>query len=209
MVVDGQTEQWYFRMIARNHPNLGVRVKPELAVKAPLEKQFLHVQGLIGEGYDKVFWVVDLDVILKETRQKNESNQRNPTKKPKELTIDEFQRYYSQLKEAHSSKVEIIVNNPCLEFWLLLHYSIPTDVFSNSGNATDAIISHLPDYEKTRDYYTKQGNDMYLRLKSMLPRAMENAQSLGDFNITNPEANKSGMPLFFHSAQFVHIFKKV
>ena len=84
IVVDGETEYWYCQMLVRNEKNkLNVRIKPELPLKKSLADQFKMVKDL-AKDYTKTFWIIDLDVILKETKEAKKST------KPK---IQEFAEY--------------------------------------------------------------------------------------------------------------------
>ena len=46
----------------------------------------------------------------------------------------------------------------------------------------DVLKKYLADYEKTKEYYTKQNQDIYLKFKPKLEEAIQNAQLLGEFN---------------------------
>lgn len=55
----------------------------------------------------------------------------------------------------------IIVNNPCLEFWLLLHFEATSKYFDTCEGAE----KQLKDYEKTQkqtnlDSYSKNNNSL-------------------------------------------------
>lgn len=66
---DGGCEKWYLEMLSQNHRNLSMRVEPQLSIKKKLLDKFDQVKKL-AKVYDKVIWIVDYDVILKETREK-------------------------------------------------------------------------------------------------------------------------------------------
>ena len=55
----------------------------------------------------------------------------------------------------------------------------------------------LADYEKTKEYFTKQDNDIYLKLKPFLSKAKANAKKLGEFDFNNPQSAMSQMQLLF------------
>lgn len=52
---------------------------------------------------------------------------------------------------------------------------------------------HLPDYEKTQKYYTKQDKDIYLRLKAQLSVGIANAKKTEEFDFANPKKGISQM----------------
>ena len=67
MVVDGDDESWYLQMLRRNERNIKVTLRPELPQKKTLNEQYLRVIELAND-YDKVFWIIDCDVVKAETR---------------------------------------------------------------------------------------------------------------------------------------------
>ena len=110
-VVDGETEIWYLEMLKRNERGINLRIKPEIPQKKGLDDQFELVCNLASSEYDRVYWIVDLDTIIKES---NEA----PTGVKTPLTsFFEMKTYLSDKLQ----NVQVIVNNPCLEFWFLLH----------------------------------------------------------------------------------------
>lgn len=66
IIVDGDCESWYFQMLRRNEKGINVDLKPEIPQKKKLKEQFEKVIEQ-SKHYDKVFWIVDYDVINSET----------------------------------------------------------------------------------------------------------------------------------------------
>ena len=90
IVIDGETEFWYFQMLVRNEKDkLNVHVKPELPSKKALIDQFNLVKELATD-YTKTFWIIDLDVILKETRE---------APKGTKTRIQEFNEYINIIRK--------------------------------------------------------------------------------------------------------------
>jgi hypothetical protein len=120
-VVDGECEYWYIQMLKRNE-RINIALKPELPQKKKLAEQFDRVIEL-SKDYDSVFWVIDLDVILKETREASKGTQ---------TALQELYRYYKKIitNEKHPN-VKIIINNPCLEYWYLLHFEVTSKYFES------------------------------------------------------------------------------
>jgi RloB-like protein len=198
IVVDGETEFWYFQMLVRNEKDkLNVRIKPELPSKKALYEQFKLVTEL-AEDYTKTFWIIDLDVVLRETREANKGTK---------TRIQELAEYKKSIEETYEGRVEIIINNPCLEFWLLLHFEETSKYFDKCEGAEKQLKKHLKDYEKTQKYYTKHDNDIYLRLKPYLTNALKNAKALKLFDTENPNRGISEMQLFFEATEFGKLFK--
>lgn len=173
IVGDGDCEKWYFQMLKHNE-SLTINIKPELNVKANLKKQFENVKNL-ADVYDEVFWIVDYDVIERETRE---------CKVGDEKRCDEFVRYYEELSEIKN--VEIIVVNTCFEYWLLLHFKYSKKKYSDCDETGRDLKKELPNYEKTEKFYKKPNKDIYTQLKSNLPDAVKHAQRLGNFDVANP-----------------------
>ncbi len=67
-MVDGDCEFWYFQMLKRNNRDLHVDLKPEIPQKKKLSEQYKKVLEY-ADIYDKVIWVIDIDVINDETRK--------------------------------------------------------------------------------------------------------------------------------------------
>jgi len=184
-VVDGDTEVWYLQMLKRNERELNINIEPKLPSKKSITEQYKMVSEL-AEFYTKVFWVVDYDVINKETRES-----RKGTETSEQLFI--------RLKEKVLKKgnVIVIVNNPCIEFWFLLHFEKTAKLFTDCNSAEKQLKKHLKDYEKTRKYFTKQDNDIYLKLKGNIKTALENSKNL-KFNKENTNKAICEMNLFFN-----------
>lgn len=165
-VVDGDTEVWYLQMFKRNERELNINIEPKLPSKKSIPEQFKLVKNL-AEDYTKVFWIVDYDVIVKETRE---------AKKGTETS----EQLFIKLKEKAEKfdNVIVIVNNPCIEFWFLLHFEKTSKLFTDCNSAEKQLKKHLTDYEKTRKYFTKQDNDIYLKLKHKLSDAKVYSKNL-------------------------------
>lgn len=184
VVVDGETEYWYLQMLKHNEPNIPFKIKPQILQKKNIKQQYELVTDLSEEEYDKVFWIVDLDVLLKEEREK-----RNSTS-----PLQQFLNYYKSLSK--QKKIVVIVNNPCLEYWFLLHFQKTNKVFTACTDAEKQVSQHLEGYEKTEKFF-KKDNDIYKQLKPYLQTARKNATALGSFDTYNHSKAMCEMPLLF------------
>ncbi|MCD6366873.1 MAG: RloB domain-containing protein [Bacteroidales bacterium] len=191
IIVDGETEVWYFQMLKRNEPSLQVNIEPKIPQKKKLSEQYRKVLEL-AEDFTKVFWIIDLDVVIAESKaaKKGGINQ-----------IQELKNYLNELENEKYKNVITIFNNPCLEFWFLLHFEQTTKYFSKCSNAEKQLKKQLTNYEKTQRYFTKQNNDIYLKLKSRLSTALKNAQKTKRGNINEIEHAICEMNLFFETEQ--------
>jgi len=124
-----------------------IDIKPELPKNKKLKELFELVKNNT-QIYDSVIWLLDPDVILRYKQ------------------VDELKKYAKQLKE--NSRATILVNNPCLEFWFLLHFRETSKKYSKCHNVIKDLIRYneLKDYEKTEKCYKNAKNNIYKRLNS-------------------------------------------
>jgi len=189
VVVDGETEKWYLEMLKQNEPDVLFNITPKILQKKNINQQYELVTDLSEEEYDKVFWIVDLDVLLKEEREK----------KGNTSSLQQFLNYWQQLSK--QNKVVVIVNNPCLEYWFLLHFQMTNKVFTACTNAEKEVSQKLKGYEKTEKFFKKSNNDIYKQLKPHLQKAINNATALGSFDTHNHSEAMCEMPLLFQALQ--------
>jgi len=188
IVVDGETEVWYFQMLKRNEPSLQVNIEPKIPQKKKLPDQYKKVCEL-SEDYTKVFWVIDLDVIIAESKN------------------IELKKYLKSFEKEKFKNVITIFNNPCLEFWFLLHFMQTTKYFPKCKEAEKQLTKQkeFKDYKKTQKYFTKQDNDIYLKLKPRLSIALINTKRTKRGNLEEIERGICEMNLFFETEQIKNI----
>lgn len=93
VLVDGETEFWYLQMLKRNEKLIKVDIKPEIPQKKKLIDQYSKVIEL-SKDYDMVFWIIDLDTVLNESRQ---------AKKGIEKPIDVLIKYKKTIEVKHKT----------------------------------------------------------------------------------------------------------
>lgn len=191
VVVDGETEYWYLQMLKQNEPDILFNITPKILQKKNINQQYKLVTALSEDDYDKVFWIVDLDVLLKEAREKKNSTS----------SLQKFLSYWQQLLK--QKKIVVIVNNPCLEYWFLLHFQKTNKVFTACTDAEKQVSQHLKGYEKTEKFFKKSNNDIYKQLKPYLQTAVSNATALGTFDAKDYSKAKCEMPLLFQALQLL------
>ena len=189
--VDGECEFWYFQMMKRNENAINIDLLPKLPRKKKLFDLYKEVK-ISARDYDLVIWIVDLDKILEEERSKKKDG-----KNPKE----EFLKYYKDL--AKLKNVKVIVSNPCLEYWLLLHFEYTAKPFNDCKEVNQLLKKHLKDYDKSEKYFVK--NDIYKKIKGNQPTAVKNAKKLGEFDIENFDSSICEMFKIFDSDNEVNI----
>lgn len=178
-VVDGECEIWYLQMMRKNENLLNINVKPEFPQKKKLSDQFKMVIELAEES-EKVFWIIDFDSIKKETIE---------TKKGNRTPLQQFKEQYPQAPK----NAIIVINNPCLEFWFLLHYKKTSKYFTTYTKLEKELKKYLSDYHKTEKYFKNARQDIYQRLKPLLQQAIKRAKAIGEFNFDNTQQGISEM----------------
>ncbi|MDR1809235.1 MAG: RloB family protein [Prevotella sp.] len=169
-VVDGECEFWYLQMLKDYEKSLKINLSPEIYKKKTLEEQYKRISEL-AEYSTKAFWIIDLDNILKETIE---------ARRGKKTSLQVFQELYNKCKK--DEKIIIIVNNPCFEFWVLLHFCYTNRFYESYKVLLSDLQKYLVNYEKTEKYFVKSNPDIYRRLKPHLETAIINTQKLGAFN---------------------------
>jgi hypothetical protein len=196
-VVDGECEFWYIQMLKRNERQINVDLKPEIPQRKKLSELYKKVIDL-SKDYDKVFWIIDFDVINSETRS---------SKKGTKTALQEFKEYCSTI-ESEYENIFVIINNPCLEFWILLHFETTSKYFDTCDGASKQLQKHLKDYNKSQQYFTRQDNDIYLKLKPFLKKAISNANKFKEFDFENPHTAIAQMQTFFEINEIKKYFSE-
>lgn len=197
-VVDGETEIWYLQMLKRNERQLKINIEPKLPQRKSIDEQYELVIDLSEREYSKVFWIVDLDTIIKESRE---------TPKGKKTPLQTLIELRGKLQKEYKN-VTVIINNPCLEFWLLLHFEKTSKLFDTCDKAETQLKKHLKDYEKTRKYFTIQDNDIYLKLRPLLKIAISNSSNLGEFDLDEQTKAICEMFLLFETDEIKKYYEK-
>ena len=193
IIADGKDEGQYFQMLKRNEPNLHVNIEPKFPQKKKLSEQCQKVKEF-AENYTKVFWIIDLDKIIEESQV---------TKKGETSKIRELKKYLKELENYEFENIITILNNPCLEFWFVLHFEPTTKYFPKCGEAKKQLKKYLKDYEKTQKYFTKPNNDIYLKLKPFLSFALSNTKKTQRKNLDALKRAICEMNLFFEDEEII------
>ncbi|WP_353744812.1 RloB domain-containing protein [Hydrotalea sp. AMD] len=106
--------------------------------KKSVEEQYNLVCDLSNKEFTKVFWIIDLDTVIKEE---------NEAPKGKKSPLKIFEEYRTDLITNYTNVV-VIVNNPCLEFWFLLHFEKTSKYFNTCSSVETELKKHLKNYEK-------------------------------------------------------------
>ena len=209
IVADGVTEIWYLQMMKKyelenkekeqGKQQIRLAIKPELPKSKRIKDQCALVCELAQREYDKVFWIVDLDQIRKEQREATEGK-----KDPMRTFIECREKVLNGKK--YAKRVRVIVNNPCLEFWFLLHFIYTTESFDDYNMVKKELKKYMKDYDKNENYYKPKNNDIYSKLKPYLNTAIEHSDRLGSFEPKDPSRAVSEMPQFFRTEELNGLF---
>jgi hypothetical protein len=93
----------------------------------------------------------------------------------------------------------VVINNPCLEYWYLLHFKQTSKYYSKYSEFENVLKKHIKGYEKSERFYKKCNNDIYSKLKPNLKSAIKNSK-LKTFDFSNTKTGTSGMHKFFDEA---------
>lgn len=185
IIVDGQDEKWYVNKVKNHYPCDAlkqIRVRPELPERKKVQELFDFAKSKLEKEYTFVVLIIDLDEPLKDTKEFN---------KFKELYTKYIAAKNNTLVGRQKTnygwmgKLLLIVNNPCLEYWYLLHYCKTTKFFSDFATLCPVLrkIPDLAQYEKCEKYYNNHPN-IYLRLNNRLDNARNNANTFDLKNCT-------------------------
>lgn len=190
LIVDGEDEGWYINTLKHHLKSDKLKrldLKPKLPSKKKIEELFRLVEKMIkDEGYDKMFLIIDLDAPLKEKKEGNEKE------------FESFKTWYRRYMDTHEQnpykgkykwmqQVTIIINNPCLEYWYLMHFKHTNKFFPNYDELLSDLKRCLPDYDKSKEYYLAKPADIFVKLgkENGLNKAITNAGLLGNFSVDN------------------------
>lgn len=184
IVADGETEKWYFQLL-NEEENLRLQIT------------YIHPKGSLSEIYEmvkeqclrpfvKVYWVVDFDVILKENREKTKGS------------ISPVVLFQTILRDIQSSSKKfpnlyLFINNPCFEFWHLLHFKDTSRYYPMyEPDLRKDLQNVLPNYEKSEKFY-KSGRNIYVRFKPLQDEAIKRASKLPVFDMDNCQRANAGV----------------
>jgi len=184
LIVDGETESWYIQKLKEQEKDIlvGLDLQPKLPQKKKLEEIYEFIVELEKGEYDKIFWIVDFDTIIKETKKAEKG-------KPRKLDI--FRNYLKNL--SHKEKIIIIINNPCLEYWFLQHFAQTSKYFNSYEEVKKELKKHITGYDKTEDFYNNCNGrkGIYSFLKPRLKTAILNSKKLPKINFNETNINSS------------------
>ncbi len=178
IIVDGQTEKWYLAKVKDNYPCTAlktVKVKPELPEYKRIQDLFDLAKNKLDEEYTFVILIVDLDEPRNDSSELAKFN-------------DLYGKYLLAKKDKLSGKqkdkyawmknILVIVNNPCFEYWHLLHFGKTNKSYKNYKSLLPDLKKkpNFANYDKTDSFYNNTPN-IFERLGGIdgLIKARDNA----------------------------------
>lgn len=176
ILVDGECEQDYLNSI-KTHSNYiaefksnQVTINPKIPKSKSLEKQFEDICNALDGAYNRIIWIIDYDVIYNQSSKQNSGN---------EKSCDKLQRFVQSLRKKANQKkyldkdIHLLINNPSIEFWYLLHFKQSNKFYSNSASVETELKKYLKSYAKDNERYRKQ---IFSLLYDKLSDAIDNAK---------------------------------
>jgi len=174
ILVDGECEKKYIQYV-KNHflernQNKKITIFPEIPSYKSIKSCSDYLQNATND-YQKVIWIVDYDKVYSDKK------------------IQEFLQVYNSLE----SEVIILINNPCLEFWFLLHY-VKTDChYLNFDQLKTELRKYMPGYDKKQKNFEKVCDELFKNNK--LLTAIQNAKSIAS-DLNNIQARADIYKIF-------------
>lgn len=157
IVGDGYTEKIYFEHFKEDSSRTDFVIKPELPSnkgKGGNHNKVLNKAAeLLGKGYDHVYCLIDYDTVIKENKETS---------------------FLNECAMFNSDEVTFYINNPCFEYWFLLHFKKSGKEYSAFEVEND-LRDYIKDYSKNQEYQKK--TNLYVKLKTFLEiKAIPNAK---------------------------------
>lgn len=136
IVGEGITEWHYFNDLKQNR-KYTYEIKPSIPKHSDFKSIFSKAEELAEEGYDKIYCVLDLDIIRADKSISEE---------------------YLKLKRAVEKKdqIKVFETMPCIEYWFLIHFKdFSTKIYPTYDSLKEEVKGYLPNYDKTHEYFRK------------------------------------------------------
>lgn len=169
LVGDGFSESIYFTDFRDTERPEGLKIIPDFPGRIGSYSGVLDRAISLKKDYHRVYAMVDMDAVISQ---------------------QQGQQYQRHKRAAERQGVIILENNPCFEFWLLLHFQQTGRMFQNCEQVITLLRRHIPDYNKGLKFLEKLR--LFATLRDLLPQAIENAARLehgrGDHDPLYPRA---------------------
>lgn len=97
---------------------------------------------------------------------------------------------YSKAK--YGGRISFFETNPCTEFWFLLHFLTQPvhKEYLNAEQLIQELQKYMPNYEKSRTYFTRTNLYKYLKEKGDIERAKENSEKICEMVSSESSENR-------------------
>jgi|WetSurMetagenome_2_1015567.scaffolds.fasta_scaffold83217_2 hypothetical protein len=170
IIGEGLTEYRYIDAM-RTTERFRFRLYPGVPKHSDIDDMVFLAQRRIQEGYDYVLCMIDMDVIL--------SNN------------DKTEHYRIQKK--NNPKITFVESNACTEYWFLLHFmtSPSSREYADYEATVKELKKHIPDYDKSEDFFNKVNIYKYLKENGDLERAINISRELDELRAKEPDVYMS------------------
>lgn len=155
LVGDGFTERIYFSDFRDTERPVNLHILPDYPGKIGSFKGVLERAVELSADYALVYALIDMDAVIAQRQQ---------------------QSYASSKRAAERRGVIVLENNPCFEFWLLLHFRRTGRLFQNCEQAVTELRKHIPGYDKSMRFL--EAARLFANLQERLAQAIMNAELL-------------------------------
>lgn len=204
LIVDGKDEQWYMEKVRQFYQDgrfKSLRIEPDLPQKKSIRELLEMAHTKVVDGASDVILCIDLDDLLK-SEKKAELNYFRDIYSTY-LMIRGRQEVSPRLKKKYGwlEQVLIVINNPCLEYWYLLHFSKTKKFYAAFEPELKKDLRKLPQmehYEKSQEYYLNSP-DIYHRLggDDGIAKAVSNAHPFRMDSCENEGCSEMGQIFAF------------
>ncbi len=173
IIGDGESEYFYFQQLKEIERILNFSIKPELPNRSGkgggFEKVFGKVRNLLDDGFDHVFCLIDMDVVVKDQK---------------------LAEYAVQKLKMEKAGCIVLECNPCFEIWFLLHFQKMARLFNNCGEVESLLKkeAEFNGYDKSLHFF-RQKNVYQLLKKRLHDSAIPNSKWLENQQATEKSPN--------------------
>ncbi|WP_297452567.1 RloB family protein [Persephonella sp.] len=180
--IEGETEEEYINFLkSKFRDKINIKIEPEFP-KEPqnLDRTLKEIKSKLKEvGISPIYWIIDFDHF------NNDINERR-----------RFENFWNNAKNIKD--IKLLVNNPCIEFWFLLHLKYRDKSYTSCGECEEdlkkeeIILVNRKKEIKIKPFQNYKKGKFNEEIKTFLIEnlysAIENAKKLGTFDINDPKS---------------------
>lgn len=134
IVGDGQTERIYFADVKDTDRPENLSIFPDYPRRIGSYIGVLkRATELVDKDFDRIYALIDMDKVIQD---------------------NQLAAYQQAKAQASDRDIVVLENNPCFEFWLLLHFIHTGKLFQNCGEVEFEIkkAGRIPSYNKSKKF---------------------------------------------------------